>query len=436
MHTRLVSAVIALFIAAPDSFAQKPESSGPDPDVILKNLYKAHDAQKGPFFDRENRKLAEQYFTKELAGLIVKDAVESQGEVGAYGMDPLYDSQDPQVKNFKIGAVQWGGIKKREDDEGDEGFALVNVTFTDNGKKREIRYGFEQQADKTWRISEIHYSEGSLLEMLRTTYPDGAQSKAEATPAASNSTARAALQAAVQASSKGESTAASKASSPGVSKASPKSTAQYEIVKGTASPDGRYALAWGVKGVADLKKLLKSGAEVDTDKLENYILDTTTGTPVTTLAEASFYTTANGDAVSDADLAAAWSPASDTVVVNYYAGKWGNVFLRAYGIADGAVKGNTEIQPELEKQANAFLAKKYGAKHRKVKDDLIFYHSNLAAEKGGGYSIVASTGLLKNADHEDELGAHMRVRFQAAAEGDAVKSKIVAVEPPTAPGSN
>ena len=199
MHKRFAAAFIALLIAGPTGFAAKPESSGPDPDVILKNLYKAHDAQKGPFFDRENRKLAEQYFTKELAGLIVKEAVESKGEVGAYEMDPLYESQDPQVKNFKIGEVQWDGIKKRANDEGDEGFALVNVTFSDSGQKREIRFGFEQQPDKTWRISEIHYSDGSLLQMLRAAYPDGAESKPEAAPVAANSTARAALQAAVQA---------------------------------------------------------------------------------------------------------------------------------------------------------------------------------------------------------------------------------------------
>lgn len=151
--------------------AGNPETTGPDPAAILKQLYKAHDAEEGLFFDRENRSLAEQYFTAELAGLIVKDAVASKGEVGAYEIDPLYESQDPQVKNFKIGALQWGGIKKGSDDDGDESFALVNVTFTDNGKKRAIRFGFEQQTDKSWRISDIHYSEGSLLEMLRSAYP-------------------------------------------------------------------------------------------------------------------------------------------------------------------------------------------------------------------------------------------------------------------------
>jgi hypothetical protein len=98
--------------------------------------------------------------------------LKSDGEVGAYEFDPMYGSQDPQVKNFKTGAVQWGGIKKRDDDEGDDGFALVAVTFKDGGKNREMRFGFELQPDKTWRISEIHYPDGnSLLQILREAYP-------------------------------------------------------------------------------------------------------------------------------------------------------------------------------------------------------------------------------------------------------------------------
>jgi hypothetical protein len=172
MIFRLALSAVILLLAVQSLMAAKPESKGPEPDALLRQLYKVHDAQEGPFFDRENRTLAEQYFTTELAGLIVKDAVESQGEVGAYEMDPLYESQDPEVKNFKIGGVQWGGIKKRADDEPDEGFALVAVTFTERGKKREIRFGFEQQADKTWRISEIHYSDSSLLQILRSAYPN------------------------------------------------------------------------------------------------------------------------------------------------------------------------------------------------------------------------------------------------------------------------
>ena len=154
------------------ALAGKPESKGSDPDAILRELYKAHDAHKGPFFDRKNRNLAEKYFTKELAALMVKDAAKSDDEVGAIDFDPLYDSQDPQLKSFKIGAVQWSGITKRAADPRNDVSALVNVTFKDNGEARELRFDFKQQPDKTWRISDIHYPENtSLLQILRAAYP-------------------------------------------------------------------------------------------------------------------------------------------------------------------------------------------------------------------------------------------------------------------------
>ena len=163
---------ILLALATLTALATKPESKGPEPDAILRELYQAHDTQKGPFFDRKNRHLAERYFTKELAALIVKDAVKSGDDVGAIDFDPLYDSQDPQVKNFEIGAVQWGDIKNRADDPGEGASALVIVTFKDNGEAREMWFVFKQQPDKTWRISDIRYPENtSLLNILRAAYP-------------------------------------------------------------------------------------------------------------------------------------------------------------------------------------------------------------------------------------------------------------------------
>ena len=165
-----VTFTIALSLTAA---AEKPHSSGPDPDAILRDLYKAHDAQKGPFFDRKNHKLLEKYLTKELATLLQKDASVSEGEVGAIEFDPLYASQDPQVTNFRIGRVRWGDIQKRGDNVPDKGFALVTVSFKENGKPRELQFRFEQEPDKTWRISDIHYPDGSsLLQLLRQAYPE------------------------------------------------------------------------------------------------------------------------------------------------------------------------------------------------------------------------------------------------------------------------
>jgi hypothetical protein len=163
---------ILLALATLTGLAGKPESKGLDPDAILRELDKAHDAQKGPFFDRTNRNLAEKYFTKKLAALVVKDAAKSDDEVAAIDFDPLYDSQDPQVKNFKIGAVQLSGAGKHAGDPGNDAVADVHITFKDDGHARELRFDFKRQPDKTWRISDIHYPDNtSLLQILRTAYP-------------------------------------------------------------------------------------------------------------------------------------------------------------------------------------------------------------------------------------------------------------------------
>ncbi len=163
---RLLWATTLIAVAAATCLAAKPESTGPDPDVLVKNLYKAHDAEKGPFYDRKNRAALEQYFGKELAALIRKDAVASNGEVGALEFDPLYASQDPQVTGFKIGKVNYGGVLKHEGDEPIEGLATIDVTFKDAGKPVRIGFQIEQDESKAWKIVDIHYPGGTSLDTI------------------------------------------------------------------------------------------------------------------------------------------------------------------------------------------------------------------------------------------------------------------------------
>jgi Protein of unknown function (DUF3828) len=129
------------------------------PDVtgagqVVAELYKNHDAGKSPFFQTENRALVDQYFTKELADMIWKDAVESQGEVGALGFDPLYSAQETEIKNFAVGAPTAEGNGAR-----------VNVTFENHGTKEQIGYSLVQSAG-AWKIADIHFSDGSTLRGL------------------------------------------------------------------------------------------------------------------------------------------------------------------------------------------------------------------------------------------------------------------------------
>ena len=161
-----------VLVAATLTIFAKPESKGPAPDAILKNLYKAHDASKGPFAERQNRAVLDRYFTKELADLIQMDAVQADGEVGAYEFDPLYESQAPEAEDFKVGKVYWGGILKHAGDEPEDGLAIVEVTFKERGKSRSIPFRFQQEPDKTWKIADISYSDGrTLAGLIRDAYP-------------------------------------------------------------------------------------------------------------------------------------------------------------------------------------------------------------------------------------------------------------------------
>jgi hypothetical protein len=125
------------------------------PNALVRNLYKQHDAQKSPFFQSKNRALVDKYFTLKLADLIWKDAINSQGEIGALSFDPLYNSQAPQPKNFAVTTT-----KIRQDR------ATVLASFFSYGKKETISFALVQQKGN-WKIADIKYSNGyTLLKIL------------------------------------------------------------------------------------------------------------------------------------------------------------------------------------------------------------------------------------------------------------------------------
>src|SRR6185503_5505611 len=148
IKTVLLTALVCAF-----SSVGSGQSRTIPPNIVVKNLYAAHKAGVSPFFQTKSRARLNKYFTRSLANLIWKDAVESKGEVGAIEFDPLYFSQDPQITDFRIMETGWGGDSKF----GPANEAVVQVTFKDSGKERMISYQFKQGPDKTWKIYDIHY---------------------------------------------------------------------------------------------------------------------------------------------------------------------------------------------------------------------------------------------------------------------------------------
>lgn len=122
------------------------------PEALVSELYRAREKNQGPFFQTKSRALVDKFFVKGLADSIWKDAVDSQGEVGALGADPLYDTQDDSdLKNLAVG----GPVEK-------EGRAEVPVTFENFGKRRRLVYLLVREG-AAWKISDIRYEDGRTL---------------------------------------------------------------------------------------------------------------------------------------------------------------------------------------------------------------------------------------------------------------------------------
>ncbi len=178
MKIKIVLIATLLLAFSSIGFAQS-KAKPIEPNIVVKNLYAAHKAGRGPFFQTKSRVLLDKTFTRYLADLIWKDAVDSKGEVGAISFDPLYGSQDPQITNFNIMETGWGGDSKfGPDDE-----AVVQVTFKDSGKERMISYQFKLGKDKNWKIYDVHYrSDGEQIKLVEIlTSGAASQNRSDAT---------------------------------------------------------------------------------------------------------------------------------------------------------------------------------------------------------------------------------------------------------------
>src|SRR5688500_11189497 len=67
------------------------------PDAVVASLYKQH-KKRSPFFQTLSRALLDQFFEKDLADLIWKDAVTSKREEGALYYPPSYNAPSSSLE--------------------------------------------------------------------------------------------------------------------------------------------------------------------------------------------------------------------------------------------------------------------------------------------------------------------------------------------------
>jgi hypothetical protein len=122
------------------------------PETTVKELYRVHRAGSGRVFERQGRKLQQKFFDQKLAALIWKNLSETpDGEVGNIDFDPLYNAQDTQIKNFRVGS---GTVKGNT--------ATVPVTFMNFDQRVRLVFSLVNTKEG-WKVSNIDYGEGSDL---------------------------------------------------------------------------------------------------------------------------------------------------------------------------------------------------------------------------------------------------------------------------------
>ena len=149
----LISTGLAGLFAAAIAPAMAQPAPPADPVAILTAIYTRAAKGKGDgggAFVIENKAAKAKYFSKSLIALWAKaDAHVEKGDVGPVDFDPVTNSQDPDVKSFKVTA------DKLEADK-----AAVSVTMTSHREPRKtpaddvVHYDFVREGN-TWKIDDI-----------------------------------------------------------------------------------------------------------------------------------------------------------------------------------------------------------------------------------------------------------------------------------------
>lgn len=153
MLTRRSFVAASLLAGISPAFAEPPAAS--DPIAVLTAIYTRAAKGKGDgggAFIIENKAAKAKYLSKALVALWAKaDAHTPKGDVGPIDFDPVTNSQEPDVKSFKVDA---------ENTDADKATIAASITGHRNDRKpadQIVRYDFVREAN-SWRIDDIRGS--------------------------------------------------------------------------------------------------------------------------------------------------------------------------------------------------------------------------------------------------------------------------------------
>ena len=152
ISTSLTGLFASLFAGATARAAFAESASGGDPVAIVTAIYTRAAKGKGDGgggFVIENKAAKAKYLSKSLIALWAKaDAHTAKGDVGPIDFDPVTNSQDPELKSFKVVAETLAADK-----------AAIAATIAGSQPRTKsddetVRYDFVRDGDK-WKIDDI-----------------------------------------------------------------------------------------------------------------------------------------------------------------------------------------------------------------------------------------------------------------------------------------
>ena len=150
MLTRRSLIAASLFAATVPALAPTPAPN--DPATILTAIYARAAKGKGDggaAFVIENKAAKAKYLSRALVALWAKaDAHTPKGDVGPIDFDPVTNSQEPDVKSFKVDA------EKTEADKATLAVTIIGHRSDRKPADQVVRYDFVRETG-SWKIDDI-----------------------------------------------------------------------------------------------------------------------------------------------------------------------------------------------------------------------------------------------------------------------------------------
>jgi len=201
----------------------------------------------------------------------------------------------------------------------------------------------------------------------------------------------------------------------GFSQANPSATDEntryrhYRIFDNTTSPNGQFAIAWGLGPLVNLEESLERG-QFDLQGIENFIVSLSDHKVLATLKNVHVWVDpSKGNGAGDR-LQASWGSANDLVVVDCE-GDLGSFYLRAFKLQKSKVVGSLGLESAVQKVVFDRLAKDYSAQYKRAAKFLALSYSDFEAEGENSFGLTASTVVDKTAPEDANFAAQYRVRF-------------------------